>query len=675
VNVTVLRGGRVVDPVSSTDAISDVVITDGVIAAIGPDLARSYPSATVVECAGLLVTPGLIDLHVHVMEGLGNFCVGPDVAGVDRGVPTVVDGGTSGTATFDISRRAIIDHPETRTDVLAFIDPNQLYLATKDFIAHKLHIADDPKNLDLDELAACVERHGDVIVGAKVRACHTGDPTRSPFVEGAQQVLTDRPIMVHLGRFPHTPVIPPATLLRQMRPGDIITHAFRGGGGMVDADGKVVAELRDAVDRGVVLDIGHSGTDFRFRDARRLMDQGVMPDTASTDLNMFNVDGPVFSITENLTKLLALGMTVSDVVATASSNPARVIQRESTLGALAPGRRAEISVMQLLTDGPYPVTDGHEVVESPAAFAPVGCVRAGEWIPVPRRVASYAVDGFTPGHHDPEEEPTDQRQELRSLRRWLVDGAEAPGVDADAGAHRRRDGDLAQVAALGRRRLGALQLVEHRTEVRLEVGGVEAGLAERHVHVAVAVGAVLDLAALELRHGASHVVGDGAGLRVRHQATGAERTTETTDERHHVGRGDGDVEVELAGLDLGGEVIGADDVGTRLTRRRSGLAGGEHGHAHILARARRQGHSAADHLVGLAGVDAEADGDVHALVEPALGDRLDDPHGLGRRVELIAVEALQGVAVLLAGHRCLPRGSDPPGEVVPDRMLVWSCGG
>jgi len=210
--------------------------------------------------------------------------------------------------------------------------------------------------------------------------------------------------MVHLGRFPHTPVIPPATLLRQMRPGDIVTHAFRGGGGMLDADGKVVGELRDALDRGVVLDLGHSGTDFRFREARRLMDQGVVPDTASTDLNVFNLDGPVFSITENLTKLLALGMAVSDVVATATTNPARAIHREASLGALAPGRRAEISVLRLRTDGPFPVTDGHEVVDSPAAFEPVGCMRAGEWIPVPQRVPSYAVDGWSPGHRAEDED-------------------------------------------------------------------------------------------------------------------------------------------------------------------------------------------------------------------------------------------------------------------------------
>ena len=391
----VLTGGRVIDPSSGTDSVADVVVDDGVVAAIGVGQDASRPDASVVDCSGLLVVPGLIDLHVHVMAGLGNFCVEPDEAGVARGVPTVVDGGTSGTATFDISRRAIIDHPATRTNVLAFIDPNQLYLATKDFIAHRLHIADNEGNLDLDELAACAERNADVVVGCKVRACHTGDPERSPFLEGAQKVLPDLPVMVHLGRFPHTPVISPAALLRALRGGDILTHAFRGGGGMRDASGDVVPELRDAVDRGVVLDIGHSGTDFRFREARALFERGIFPDTASTDLNLFNVDGPVFSITETMTKLLALGLDLADVIATATVNPARAIKRDHELGALAPGRRAEISILRLRTDGPFPVTDGHEVVTSAVALEPVGCVRAGAWMPVTAPVPTYASRGWS----------------------------------------------------------------------------------------------------------------------------------------------------------------------------------------------------------------------------------------------------------------------------------------
>ncbi|MCU1454294.1 MAG: amidohydrolase [Acidimicrobiales bacterium] len=395
-----LRNGRVIDPVTATDAILDVVIREGVVVTVGPppeaDAAAAPPDSDVevVDCSGLLVTPGLIDLHCHVMTGLGDFCVEADQVGVDMGVPVVVDGGTSGVATFDISRRAVIDHPDTRTKVLAFIDPNQLYLATRDFICHKLTIANDLKNLDMASLEASLARNADVVVGLKARACHVGDDQHSPFLEAAQQAGGPLPVMVHLGRFPHTPVITPAALLRSMRGGDIITHAFRGAGGMIGADGKAIPEFRDAVDRGVVLDVGHSGTDFRFKEARRLFEQGYRPDTASTDLNVFNIGGPVYSLAETLTKLLALGLDLHDVVAMGTSNVARVIGRSDELGTIAPGRPAELSVLRLRTDGPFPVSDGVETVQSPAALEPIGCVRAGQWVPS-AGVASFAATGRT----------------------------------------------------------------------------------------------------------------------------------------------------------------------------------------------------------------------------------------------------------------------------------------
>jgi dihydroorotase len=272
----VLAGGRVIDPAAEHDGIADVVIIDGVIAAVGPDAGAPYADAQRVDCTGLLVTPGLIDLHAHVFAGLGNFCVTANQAGVERGVPIVVDGGTSGTATFDIARTAVIDHPSTITKVLAFIDPNALYLATKDFICHKLEIANDLRNLDVEALQSSLERNADVVVGMKVRACHVGDPEVSPFLAAAQ-AASDLPVMVHLGRFPHTPVITTPALLKALRPGDIITHAFRGAGGMLDSGGKAVPEFRDAVDRGVRLDIGHSGTDFRFREAAACSNRATCP--------------------------------------------------------------------------------------------------------------------------------------------------------------------------------------------------------------------------------------------------------------------------------------------------------------------------------------------------------------------------------------------------------------
>jgi dihydroorotase len=388
-----LRQGRIVDPSGGHDRVGDVLAADGRLAAIS-DQVVPPPGTEIVDCRGLVVTPGLIDMHTHVLAGLGDFCLNPDDVGVEMGVPMVIDGGTSGVATFDISRKAVLDNPQTRTRVLAFIDPSQLYLATKDFICHKLRIADDVRNLDGPALEASLSRNADVVVGLKVRACHVGDPTFSPFLAAAQEAAGARPIMVHLGRFPHTPVITPVALLEQLRPGDIITHAFRGAGGMLGPDGKVVPQFRDAVDRGVVLDMGHSGTDFRFREARRMLDQGYRPDTASTDLNIFNRNGPVFSLAENLTKLLALGIDLPDVIAMATVNVARAVGKLDELGSLAPGRAAEVSVLRIRNDGPFPVSDGHEVVSSPAAVEPVGCLRAGAWIPS-SPVRSYATSGKT----------------------------------------------------------------------------------------------------------------------------------------------------------------------------------------------------------------------------------------------------------------------------------------
>jgi dihydroorotase len=130
----VLVAGRVIDPASGFDGVADVAVDGGVIVEVSPGAAARHPLAEHVDCRGMLVTPGIIDLHAHVMPGLGDFCVAADSVGVDQGVPIVIDGGTSGVATFELARAAVIEHPNTKTKVLCFLDPNQLYLATKDFI-------------------------------------------------------------------------------------------------------------------------------------------------------------------------------------------------------------------------------------------------------------------------------------------------------------------------------------------------------------------------------------------------------------------------------------------------------------------------------------------------------------------------------------------------------------
>lgn len=365
----VLRGGRVLDPSTGRDEVADVHLVDGAVSA-----SPAPADARVIDVTGQLVVPGLIDLHAHVFEGLGDFCVAPERAGVDVGVPTVVDGGTSGVATFDLARRAVIDPPGD-TRVLAFIDPSQLYLATSDFICHKLRIAGPAGNVDRDALAASLERNADVVVGCKVRAC-TDEDGSSPALDAAL-ATTDLPIMVHLGRFPHSGNLPTEALLDRLRPGDVITHAFRGAGGFVGQDGALTRAAREAIDRGVVLDIGHSATDFRFREARRLLALGVRPSTASTDLNRFNADGPVFSVPDVMTKLWALDLDLVDVVAAGTSNVARTIGRLGELGTLAPGATT-VSVLRI-EEGSFPLTDGHETVVADRRLVPVGCIGGGRW--------------------------------------------------------------------------------------------------------------------------------------------------------------------------------------------------------------------------------------------------------------------------------------------------------
>jgi dihydroorotase len=374
----VLAGGRVLDPASRTDARADVLVDDGRVVAVGEVGDDERRDAEVIECTGLLVTPGLIDLHVHVYPGLGDFCLHPDRVGVRQGVPTVVDGGTSGAATFGLARKWI-DDPEVRTRILAFMDPCQIYFATKDFICHKLEIANDERNLDEASTAAMVAANEDVVIGMKVRACSTTDPEVSPFLDAAQRVAGEKPVMVHLGRFPHTPTIPTTSLLRALRSGDVITHAFRGASGVLDTSGAVTAEFKDAVDRGVRLDIGHSGTDFRFATARRLFDAGYLPTTISTDLNVFNVDDPVVSLAETMSKVWALGVSLADVVAMTTTAPAAVIRRSDELGALEPGRSAEVSVLRI-DEGDAHLSDGYETLVAGRRLVPVGCLRAGTWI-------------------------------------------------------------------------------------------------------------------------------------------------------------------------------------------------------------------------------------------------------------------------------------------------------
>ncbi|MEH6566867.1 MAG: amidohydrolase/deacetylase family metallohydrolase [Halopseudomonas sp.] len=374
----VLQGGRVLDPASGLDAVADVVVQGGTIVEVGANAGANYPGAEIKDVSGHLVTPGLIDIHTHCYPGLGDFCLPTDLMGVDSGVPVIVDAGTASTTIIELARRAIIDHPDTKTKVLALMDPSQIYLANKTFICHYLRIADDERNIDIESAKQVIDANRDVIVGFKVRPTITTNPDRSPFLDAAHEIAGDLPIMIHLGSFPHTPVLDTNKLLYQLREGDIITHACRGGGGQLDDKGEPTRPFIDAYERGVLLDIGHSAGDFHFRTARRMIERGYMPNTISTDLNVFNVDGPVFSLSTTMSKIWALGVPLAEVIKMNTVNAAKAIRRSDLYGELRVGRSAEVSVLRI-EEGPVKLSDGHETIEASRRLRAVGCLRGGTW--------------------------------------------------------------------------------------------------------------------------------------------------------------------------------------------------------------------------------------------------------------------------------------------------------
>jgi dihydroorotase len=338
----VLKGGTVVDPAQGRRGAFDVAVSNGTLAEVAESI-DARGARRVVDVSGKFVTPGLIDVHAHVLDGVNDNGVHPDLAGVRAGVTTVVDAGSSGSATFSAFPRHILPH--CATEVIPFLHICQTGLATNpDIIA--------AASINLDETLRVVEDHKPLIRGIKARMV-------SPALEilGMQMPrLAKRaaresglPLMVHIGDTQKTydpNVI--RELLPLLEPGDIVTHLFTANpGGVLDANGKLVPEARDLADRGVWLDTAHGRFNFGFDVGRRVLDQGLVPHCISTDLTVPGRLHTVHGLVEIMARFLGLGFTFDQVVAMCTVNPARVLGEQDRLGSLAVGRQADISVLDL----------------------------------------------------------------------------------------------------------------------------------------------------------------------------------------------------------------------------------------------------------------------------------------------------------------------------------------
>ena len=396
-----LRGGRVIDPSSGRDGRFDVAVSDGRIVAIEPSI-PAEAAREVIDVSGKLVIAGMIDSHAHVYQHVtGRFGLAPDMVGVGSGVTTIVDQGGPSCMTLPGFRAFIAEPAETR--VLCFISA---YLVGG-LEGHLYPSLYGPDQVDVEATVKAARENPDLVRGIKAHA-EIGGVSRWQLevikLGKAIARKADLPLYIHLGQL--WPVaesradITPAEVVRELAPlmdaGDVLAHPFtRHPGGFIDEiTGEVHPAVLAALERGVLVDVGH-GSHFSFQMARRVIDAGIKPNTLGADMHGYNVrlgqasddaerranpfSGVApFNLTNAMTKLLALGLPLGDVIATVTSGPAQLLRSADGLGSLRVGREADISVLDLL-EGGFELSDNSgETVTAAQMIGPCFALRAGK---------------------------------------------------------------------------------------------------------------------------------------------------------------------------------------------------------------------------------------------------------------------------------------------------------
>ncbi|HZH09971.1 MAG TPA: amidohydrolase/deacetylase family metallohydrolase [Microvirga sp.] len=336
----VLRGGRVIDPSQSLDRVTDVAFSGGKVVAVGDHLSEN--ARAVHDASGKIVTPGLIDLHTHVYWGGTSLGVDPLVL-ARGGCTTLVDTGSAGPGNYSGFLEHVIKPSPVRIVAYLNVSFAGIYGFSKRVMVGESGDLRLMAPIDAVEVA---EANRDTLAGIKVRVGFhaSGNSGVIPLDIGRQ--VADRvnmPMMVHIDHPP--PTLP--EVLERMREGDVLTHCFRPFPNTpATADGKVHPAVLDARQRGVIFDIGHGMGSFSFQTARIMLDNGFLPDCISSDVHALCIDGPAFDLLTTLSKFLCLGMPLTEVIKTATENPAKALRRPE-LGTLKPGSVGDASVLEL----------------------------------------------------------------------------------------------------------------------------------------------------------------------------------------------------------------------------------------------------------------------------------------------------------------------------------------
>ncbi len=367
-----LKGGTLVDPAQGINAARDVAFAGGRVVAIGDDLSRAR-AASVIDCGGRIVAPGMIDLHVHVFWGVSHLGVEADPHCVAKGVTTAVDAGSAGADTFPGFRKYVIDISATRLFA-------QLNISSQGMLSREVGELDDLKYASVPRAIGTIEQHRDVILGVKVRLTrHTivGEAAGIRPLHLAREAAdaAGLPIMVH----PQDAWCDSLDdILAVMRDRDILTHCFHGmSHGILNPDGTVRRSVREAMERGVILDVGHGAGSFSWDVAEQALRQGVQPQTISSDLHVYNANGPVYDLATTVSKFLHLGFSLDDAVRKVTATPADAIRMADQIGTLCVGAWGDAVVFDV-QEGRFPLADSHgQVRTGRQRLVPTTVVRAG----------------------------------------------------------------------------------------------------------------------------------------------------------------------------------------------------------------------------------------------------------------------------------------------------------
>jgi dihydroorotase len=333
-----IKGGHVIDAANDIDAQMDLAIAGRVVAAVEPEIPECH-ARRVVDASGMYVIPGLIDIHAHTTGFSGAMF--PEEMCFPYGVTTMVDCGGSGWRTFDQFNNDVIKKSKVRVFALLNIVGQGM----------EGDVEQDINDMDAEATAAKIRQRSDIIVGVKV-AHYQGRGWESidRGVEAAR--LSDSFCLVDQNAKPTRPF---DEMLKRLRPGDGVTHCFGYGKPMIGNDGKVKPHYIEARARGVKFDVGHGNNSFSFSMAVPAIEQGFPPDTISTDMHRISLHTSRAPMTEVMSKFLAMGMPIAEVIARSTWEPAKWINH-TELGTLTPGALADIAVLEF-QDRPAGLSD------------------------------------------------------------------------------------------------------------------------------------------------------------------------------------------------------------------------------------------------------------------------------------------------------------------------------